>query len=381
MKKSLKVAALCAAYGLLTIGAAVCPAQTDPIAGGYGEASPRDAKVIEAANFAVAAENKAQKKELLKLVEIRRAEQQVVAGLNFRLCLAVSSNGTPQEAGAVVYLNLKNQFSLSSWTAGKCAGDDQMPEDMDYPEDETVTYQGSLQVGKTDSVILYLGEESGDYAAFCFKTDSEVGRAILAKCKEGEQCEFTGTVDGEAGCQVKGLEADLSFSGQITSVESVRLVSSGKPEPEPEKRTAVGPAPDVLIKDLYASEKNGSSPFFQTKNRALVDRYFDVDLADLIWEDAVNANGEVGALDFDPLYNAQDTEITAFMIGKPEYEKAGDVATVTVSFKNFGKAETVQYFFYLDETGNWKCVDVVYSSGDSLKDLLFNAKMAAEDKP
>jgi hypothetical protein len=37
---------------------------------------------------------------------------------------------------------------------------------------------GELQVGKAESVILYLGEESGDYAAYCFANDSEAGRAI-----------------------------------------------------------------------------------------------------------------------------------------------------------------------------------------------------------
>ena len=59
--------------------------------------------------------------------------------------------------------------------------------------------------------------------------------------------------------------------------------------------------PDVIIKNLYAAQKADSGPFFQYKNRALVDRYFSKDLADMIWKDAVDAKGEVGAIDFDPL--------------------------------------------------------------------------------
>lgn len=88
------------------------------------------------------------------------------------------------------------------------------------PEGETV--QGELQTGKTNSVILYLGEESGDYAAYCFKNDSEAGRAILAACKDGQQCEIVATTTDDAKCKVPGLEANLSASFRITGVTSVK---------------------------------------------------------------------------------------------------------------------------------------------------------------
>lgn len=85
---------------------------------------------------------------------------------------------------------------------------------------------GELQVGKTESVILYVGKESGDYAGYCFTNDSEAGRAILAACKDREQCEVTGKIDYEAGCKVPGLEADLSSRGKILKVASARKISS-----------------------------------------------------------------------------------------------------------------------------------------------------------
>lgn len=88
--------------------------------------------------------------------------------------------------------------------------------------------EGELQVGKTESVILYLGKESGDYAGYCFKNDSDAGRAILAACKDREQCEVTGKVDYEAGCKVPGLEADLSGSGRILSVASAKRIAGKK---------------------------------------------------------------------------------------------------------------------------------------------------------
>ena len=88
-------------------------------------------------------------------------------------------------------------------------------------------FQGELQVGKTESLILYVGMESGDYAAYCFANDSEAGRAILAACKNKGQCEVTGT--SESGkCEVPGLEAALSDSGRITKVVSVRTLGGKK---------------------------------------------------------------------------------------------------------------------------------------------------------
>ena len=88
--------------------------------------------------------------------------------------------------------------------------------------------QGELQVGKSGSVILYVGKETGDYAAYCFTNDSEAGRAILAACKDGEQCEFVGKVDADSGCKVPGLEADLSASSKITKIESVKTLGRKK---------------------------------------------------------------------------------------------------------------------------------------------------------
>lgn len=96
----------------------------------------------------------------------------------------------------------------------------------DTSEDAT-TIEGELQKGKTESVILYVGMESGDYAAYCFPNDSEAGRAILAACKDKQQCEVSGEVES-GGCKVPGLEADLSDSGRIVKVVSAKPTSRKK---------------------------------------------------------------------------------------------------------------------------------------------------------
>jgi hypothetical protein len=144
-----------------------------------------------------------------------------------------------------------------------------------------------------------------------------------------------------------------------------------------------GIMPDAVVKNLYAAQKADSSPFFQTKSRALVDKYFTKDFADLIWKDAVAAQGEVGAIGFDPLYNAQDTEITAFKIGKPMYGEGNlDVADVPVTFKNMGKDETVLFRLERNSQKIWKIGDIYYpsnpASSSSLKDILAGALNASD---
>lgn len=100
------------------------------------------------------------------------------------------------------------------------------PQPSAKPEGETI--EGQLQMGKSESVILYVGKETGDYAGYCFANDSEGGRSILAACKDKEQCQVIGQVNYEMGCKVPGLEADLSQSGRIVKVEAVKAVGRGK---------------------------------------------------------------------------------------------------------------------------------------------------------
>ena len=124
------------------------------------------------------------------------------------------------------------------------------------------------------------------------------------------------------------------------------------------------PTPEALVRNLYAARKHRSTdPFFQTKSRARLYKYFTKDLAELIWKDAAtsSANKEVGALDGDPLYNAQDMKITAFRIKSPEYGEGNrDLADVPVTFKNFGKEQTILFRVERDPNRLWKISDIFY---------------------
>ncbi len=128
------------------------------------------------------------------------------------------------------------------------------------------------------------------------------------------------------------------------------------------------PTPDALVRELYAAHKNRrTDPLFQTKSRARLDKFFAKDLADLILKDAADsaAKNEVGALDGDPLYNAQDMKITAFRIKPPMYGEGNrDLADVPVTFKNFGKEQTVLVRVERDGRKMWKITDIFYPGND-----------------
>jgi len=89
------------------------------ILGGYKTASTSDERVVAAAEFAVG--QKAEEQEGLTLDSIEKAETQTVAGTNYRLCLKVSLEDETQEVKAVVFQNLKQEYSLTSWVVEDCA--------------------------------------------------------------------------------------------------------------------------------------------------------------------------------------------------------------------------------------------------------------------
>ncbi|MEO7673411.1 MAG: DUF3828 domain-containing protein [Pyrinomonadaceae bacterium] len=149
------------------------------------------------------------------------------------------------------------------------------------------------------------------------------------------------------------------------------------PESTPESAAAQSQAAaaSALVSDLYKQHDAKKSPFFQTKSRTLVDKFFTKRLGDLIWKDANSSSGEVGAIDADPLYSGQDLEIKNLAIGAAVVKS--DTATVPVTFANYGTKQTVT--FTLKQNGTaWKIDDIGYGGGDSLMKWLKNTY---PDKP
>lgn len=151
---------------------------------------------------------------------------------------------------------------------------------------------------------------------------------------------------------------------------------------KPLAKSAKQTSPAALVAELYRQSARKRSPFFQTRSRALVNHYFEKDLGDLIWKDAIRSKGEVGAIDGDPLYNAQDMEIKHFVIHKPESAKgnSGDAlnenappvgAEVKVTFENFDAKKEITFVLGRG-TGpsGWKISNIKYDDGTNLLEIL-----------
>jgi len=116
-----KVFLMCFSFVTLFIVAAMAQ---EPIPGGSTKVSIKDKNVVAAAAFAIEAQEKAMQDPTnknsikLKIVEIQEAEQQVVAGMNYRLKLKIKVNGVEKQAEAVVWWQAwrkPDPYQLTSW--------------------------------------------------------------------------------------------------------------------------------------------------------------------------------------------------------------------------------------------------------------------------
>ncbi len=171
--------------------------------------------------------------------------------------------------------------------------------------------------------------------------------------------------------QQKNSSVDENSDKSSTTVENSEITGNESPAANSETENFDENSPEGLVESLYKSQDNENSPFFQTKNRALVDKFFVKSLAGMIWKDAIESKDEAGALDFDPLYNAQDTEISDFKVGKSEI--TGEKAIVPVTFVNFGENQTIKYML-VKENDNWKIENIDYGKDNLVKIFKENLK-------
>lgn len=96
----------------------------EPKPGGYSTIAVTNKEVIDASDFAVKIQQKGMQHPKgeppakLELTAIIGAEQQVVAGMNYRLRLKVKVDGIEKEAEAVVWLQTWRKpepYQLASW--------------------------------------------------------------------------------------------------------------------------------------------------------------------------------------------------------------------------------------------------------------------------
>lgn len=128
------------------------------------------------------------------------------------------------------------------------------------------------------------------------------------------------------------------------------------------------PTPDAVVRELYKAHRDGRGHVFEKQGRKLQQRFFDAKLAALLWKDLTETpEGELGHLDFDPLYNAQDTQIKNFRVGPATVK--GNAATVPVTFVNFQEKVRIDFRLVLTK-GAWKISNIDYGGGSDLLKIL-----------
>ncbi len=131
--------------------------------------------------------------------------------------------------------------------------------------------------------------------------------------------------------------------------------------------------PVALVATLYTqSQKTDNAMFFDENGLELLKQYFTENLAELVIADLkATQPGDSGRLGFDPLYAAQDFEVTNFALRLDAVENSQ--AKVIATIKNFG--ETVEVIFSLQQrVGQWRIVNIEYHEHEDLLTILTQSK-------
>jgi len=122
-----------------------------------------------------------------------------------------------------------------------------------------------------------------------------------------------------------------------------------------------------LVAQLYKEHSGKSDPLRYPASRKLLPNYFCKPLLDLHLKDQDDSKGEVGKVDFDPLYDAQDFKISDFnLVVLPDKKGSGYVA---VRFKNMGVEQEIIFALQRTKMG-WRVADIQYRDGRSLWKIL-----------
>lgn len=128
--------------------------------------------------------------------------------------------------------------------------------------------------------------------------------------------------------------------------------------------------PKALLKALYSYDTDNSDAEAPSPYSA----FFSDHLNALLQADLDNTpEGDVGAIDFDPVISGQDGEANDVKVGQPIL--LDDRAEVEVQFENGG--EVTLFYTLVKEHGGWKVDDIANQKGEnpwSLSALLGDAQ-------
>jgi len=122
-----------------------------------------------------------------------------------------------------------------------------------------------------------------------------------------------------------------------------------------------------LVAQLYKEHSGKSDPLQYPTSKKLLPSYFYKPLLDLYLKDQEDSRGEVGKIDFDPLYDAQDFEISGFNLLVLANKKGSGY--VAARFKNMGVDQEIIFALQRTKMG-WRIADIQYKNGRSFWKIL-----------
>jgi hypothetical protein len=128
--------------------------------------------------------------------------------------------------------------------------------------------------------------------------------------------------------------------------------------------------PEALLADLYKQHNAKKGPFFQTEDRALVDKYFVKSTADLIWKlNNTKSTDMFHGLGGDPMYGVPPDTVTGLNIEKHYDAPRDEMPEIPVRFI-YRRRELVTYFHFKKDNGVWKIDDIQWPDAVSLLETL-----------
>ena len=122
-----------------------------------------------------------------------------------------------------------------------------------------------------------------------------------------------------------------------------------------------------MVAELYKEHSGKSDPLQYPASKKLLPSYFYKPLRDLYLKDQEDSKGEVGKIDFDPLYDAQDFEISDFNLVVLSNKKGSGY--VAARFKNIKVDQEIIFALQRTKMG-WRIADIQYKYGRSFWKIL-----------
>ncbi len=125
--------------------------------------------------------------------------------------------------------------------------------------------------------------------------------------------------------------------------------------------------PEALIERLYQVEMESGAVFQVAENATVAKKFLTQELVSLLVKDAKKSQEGEGVIDFSPIFDAQDWELTDFRVSKVMEQENKSV--VKASFANSGQRTVITYDCVATQAG-WRVANIRYADGRSLLKLL-----------